>query len=353
MNDLLRRWGPSLLPVALAFAVTVLLLLAVSAPPLEALELLWEGSFGSTDKIADTLMAWAPLTLAAAGLIYTFQAGLWNIGIEGQIILGSVGATWAAREIPGPGYVVIPAAVLAGVLGGVLWALIPAFLKVRLRVNEIFSGVALDFVAIGLIIYLIIGPWSRPGIASTSGTELFRDEAWFPRVGDTRLSLVAVALALAAVIVTYFVMRGTSYGLKLKAVGRSEQSAFLLGIPTRRFMVSAFVACGTIAGIAGAVQVLGFHHKLVPGVSGNYGFLGILVVLLAGFRAAWLAPLALFFAAISVGSTQLSLRLGIDSALAGVIQGTLVLFILLVGGWQATRRLGRDAAGGLAEAGES
>jgi simple sugar transport system permease protein len=97
----------------------------------------------------------------------------------------------------------------------------------------------------------------------------------------------------------------------------------------------AFGLCGAFAGLAGAVQATGFHHKLVPSVSGGYGFLGILVVLLAGFRAIWIAPIALFFAMITIGSTQLQLRLALDSSLGGVLQGVLVLFVLLAQGWRA------------------
>ena len=110
-----------------------------------------------------------------------------------------------------------------------------------------------------------------------------------------------------------------------------------MGIPTSGYLLSAFAICGAFAGVAGTVQALAFHHKLVPSISGGYGFLAILVVLLAGFRAVWTAPIGLFFAAVLVGSTQLSLRLDIDSSLAGVMQGILVLSILLVGGWQARR----------------
>ncbi|MDH3756103.1 MAG: ABC transporter permease, partial [Acidimicrobiia bacterium] len=97
MTELLRRSRSGIFSVLLAFAFTVLLLLLVGAPPLEALQLLWEGSFGTTTKVADTLMAWVPLVLASAGLLMTFQAGLWNIGVEGQIVIGAIGAAWAAR----------------------------------------------------------------------------------------------------------------------------------------------------------------------------------------------------------------------------------------------------------------
>ena len=333
----IKAWQRSrngLVAVALALAVTLLLLVAVDAPPFEALRLLWEGSFGSSTKAYDTLSAWVPLVLASAGLLVTFQAGLWNIGVEGQITMGAIGAAWVARSMAGPSVLVVIATILAGAAFGALWAVLPGYLRSRFGVNEIFSGVALVFVAQALAVYLIIGPWARAGVASTSGTDLFDDRAWLPTIGGVRLSPVAVVLAVGAVVFVYVLLRGTRYGLRLKAVGKTPASAFLMGIPTRRYLVSAFVICGALAGIAGTVQTTGFHHKLVPSISGGYGFLGILVVLLAGFRAKWIAPIALFFAAVQVGSTQLSLRLRIDSSLAGVVQGVLVLFILLVGGWQ-------------------
>jgi simple sugar transport system permease protein len=227
------------------------------------------------------------------------------------------------------------------VLFGIGWALLAGVLKTRGRVNEIFGGLGLDFVATGLTLYLIIGPWARPGIASTSGTEPFPREAWLPALGDSRFSPLAVVLAVLAVLAVWLLLRGTMVGLKLKAVGRNTQSARLLGVPTDRFILGAFAICGALAGLAGAIQATGFHHKLVPAVSGGYGFLGILVVLLAGFRAAYVAPIAAFFAVVAVGSIALTLRLDVNSALGGVLTGVLVLFALLVSGlrsWRARRR---------------
>jgi simple sugar transport system permease protein len=330
--------------VVLAFGVAILLLQLAGAPPFEALGLLWDGSVGSTAKVSDTLAAWVPLALASAGLVITFAAGLWNIGVEGQIVAGAIVATWIAREAPGPALVLVPLVLVGGVVGGVIWALFAGLLKTRGGVNEIFGGLGLDFVASGLAIYLIIGPWKRAGIASTSGTDLFRPEAWLPTVGSADIPVLAIALALAAVVLVYVLMRSTTLGLRLKAVGKNARSAQLMGIRTERHVLGAFALCGALAGLAGAIQVAGVHHKLVPAVSGGYGFLGILVVLLAGFRAAWIGPIALFFAAVAVGSTQLSLRLGLDSSLGGVLQGILVLFVIVGGAWQVRRSKRRGAA---------
>jgi simple sugar transport system permease protein len=336
---LLGNLAVGLASVAVAFAVAVVLLAIVDAPPGEALRQLWEGSFGTLAKFSDTLMAWIPLVLAATGLIVTFQAGLWNIGVEGQIVAGAIAATWIARVLDWPSALVIAATLVAGAAGGALYALVPGFLRARFEVHEIFSGVALNFLAGAFAVYLIIGPWSRSGSASTSGTDIIPGRAWLPTLGTQPISLVALIAAGAGVVLVAVLIIGTRYGLRVKAVGRSPASARLMGISPSTYTLSAFMIGGALAGVAGSEQVTGFHHKLVPSISGGYGFLAVLVVMLANFRILWIAPIALFFAAVQVGSTQLSLRLSIDSSLAGVIQGVLVLSILLIGGWRTRRTM--------------
>jgi ABC-type uncharacterized transport system permease subunit len=338
------RGSTALVPVALALAVVATLLAIVGAPPFQALRYIWDGAMWGSRQIGDTLMAWVPLTLAGEGLVITFAAGLWNIGIEGQIAMGAIAATAVARVGPDTPFVLVTLMILAGAAGGTLWALLAGVLKTKGRVNEIFGGLGLDFVASGLAVYLIIGPWKREGIASTSGTDLLRPQASLPVVGQTRLSLVAVGLAVAAVVAVWLLMRGTMFGLRLKAVGRNPASARLMGIPTDRYLLGAFAACGALAGVAGAIQVAGVWHKLVPSVSGGYGFLAILVALLAGFRALRVPPIALFFAIAAVGSAQLTLLLYLNSAVGGVLQAILVLFVLLAGGWQLRRARRRPRA---------
>ena len=336
---LLKRIGLGLLPVVLALAFATLLLVLAGASPLNAFTQLVEGAFGTPDKLSDTLMTWVPLTLSAAGLLITFTAGLWNIGIEGQIVAGAIAAAWVAREVNAPAELLVPLTLIAGVIGGGMWGLLVGALRTFGKVNEIFGGLGLNFVATGLTIYLIIGPWKRAGIASTSGTEPFALAAWLPTLEGLRLSPVAIVLTVLAAIIVYVLLRGTFFGLQLKAVGKNMRSAFLLGIPTNRYMLTAFGLCGAFAGLAGAIQATGFHHKLVPSISGGYGYLGILVAMLAAYRATWIAPIGLFFAMITVGSTQLQLRLNLDSSLGGVLKGVLVFFVLLPKGGQERPRL--------------
>ena len=348
-----RRAAIGVTPFVIAIVFAGLLVLLVGEDPLEAFRLIIQGSLGSPEKLSDTIMVWVPLTLAAAGLVVTFSAGLWNIGVEGQIVLGAIGAAFVARAVDAPAPIVVPLTLIAGVVFGIGWALLAGILKTRGRVNEIFGGLGLDFVAAGLAVYLIIGPWSRPGVASTGGTELVPREAWLPALEGSRFSPLAVVLAILGVVGVWLLLRGTRVGLELKAVGRNFYSARLMGIPTERYILIAFAICGALAGLAGAIQATGFHHKLVPAVSGGYGFLGILVVLLAGFRAAYVAPIAAFFAIVTVGSISLTLRLGVDSALGGVLTGVLVLFALLGSGLRSWLERRRDAAPPVATAGST
>lgn len=325
-------------PFVVALAATIGLLLLADAPPLEALRLIGDGAFNGKTRFADTLMAWAPVAIAGAGLVVTFAAGLWNIGVEGQIVAGAIAASLAARTVPGDTALVLTVTLAAGVIGGALWGGAAGLLKVKGRVNEIFGGIGLGFVAQSFATYLIIGPWKRAGVASTSGTEPFRPETWLPTAFESRLAPIAIGLALAMLIGIGLVMRGTRFGLRLRAVGSNPASARLLGVPAAATTMRAFLVGGGLAGLAGALIVTGVQHKLVPAIAGGRGFLAVLVVLLAGYRVRWVGPIALFFAAISVGSSQLQLRLDLDSSLGSVIQGLLVLAAVLFGGWFAKKQ---------------
>jgi simple sugar transport system permease protein len=163
-------------------------------------------------------------------------------------------------------------------------------------------------------------------------------------VGSAGFSPVAILLAVAAVAAVYLALRGTRFGLRLKAVGAAPDSARMLGIANRGYLYSAFLSCGALAGLAGAVQAVGYQHKLVPGISGGRGYLAILVALLAAYRATWIAPIALFFAAISVGQSQLPLVMQLDSSVGGILRSVLVLFVLFFGAWQKLRAERRSEA---------
>ncbi len=327
--------GLQLGAVVLAFLVTSVVLLVSGAPPFQAYWEIAKGAVGSLSSFSNVLVAWVPLLLAAAGVLVTFAAGLWNIGVEGQIVTGALFTTWVLRALQGTSVspaIIIILGLIAGIIGGALWASLAGVLKTFGGVNEIFGGLGLNYVATALTLWLIFGPWKRPGIGSMSGTEPFEDQLALPTVGGLRLSLWSLGLAIAAIIIVYVLLERTRVGLRLKAVGLNRRAAFLLGVPTWQYGLLAFFICGGLAGLAGAVQVTGVYHRLIPSISSGYGFLGLMIGMLILYRAIWVAPIALFFAALNIGSIQLPIVLKLDSTLSGVIQGALVLLVLLVEG---------------------
>jgi ABC-type uncharacterized transport system permease subunit len=347
MRILTRYVVESILALFVVLFFTTIILIVSGAPPFAAYYYIFTGSLGSWIKLSQVIQVWVPLTLCASGLLYTFRIGLWNIGVEGQVMLGAVFTTAvlridAAKSMP---MLFIGLSLMAGIFGGAIWAVVAGVLKTKGGVNEIFAGLGLNFVGQGIILWLIFGPWRRPGIASMSGTELFPQKLWLPFFPALRLSPVGLVLAVAALVLTALFLRYAQLGLKLKAIGNNRDAAYLFGLKPDRYMIIAMIYAGGFAGLAGSVQAAGVYHRLLPAISSNYGYLALLVVMLSNYNV-WITPLvAFFFACLNVGSIQLPMMLELDSSLSGVIQGSLVLIALAVYAWHTRGKM----AGGAAE----
>lgn len=333
----------SLQPVAFGLAVlfalglTAVVLLSTGVSPFEAYRILVFGAFSSPTRFSDMVMLATPLMLCAGGLTLTFAAGLYNLGIEGQMTLGAVAAMVPLRlwpDLPPPLLWALCFAFAAA--GGASWALLVAGLRLGAHVSEIFAGLGLNFLSSGLALYLVLGPWHREGAAATSGTALLPRGLWLPTIGNLRLAPIAPVVAVTALAVVWWALARSRWGLELRAVGLNPAAADRMGIPARRRVVGALAACGALAGMAGAIQILGIFHQLIPNVSSGIGLLGLLVALLVLARPPWVLPVSVAFACFTVGSVQLPLTLGVDSSIAGVLQGALVLCALLARG--LTRR---------------
>jgi simple sugar transport system permease protein len=320
--------------------IAVILALLGKNPLGAAVELL-RGALGDSNSRADVVMFALPILLCATGLLITFTAGLWNIGIEGQVTMGAIFATLVARTVTSDTspWLALPAELSLALIGGALWGLLPALLKVYGNVNEIFGGVALNFVAQNVLISLLNGPWK---VGTYSSTAPFEAPALLPSLPGTRLSVLAIVLSLAAYAFVFVIVRGTHWGLQLKAMGRNEKSALLLGVRTKRNIMLAMVACGALGGLVGAIQALFVRGRLIPDISGGVGFLGILLALLVDLRAAWLPVVALLLALVPVGGLKLSMALDdslqLDTSLGNVFQSALVLAVLLGNGVRARIR---------------
>lgn len=318
-------------PVIGALIFTSSLLLFFDSSPATALEAMIQGAMGDSAKRLGTLAFWIPLLLSSIGLLVTFRAGLWNIGIEGQIILGAIGASLIALNVNAPAVILIPLELILAMLFGALWAALTAVLKTRGRVHEIFGGLALNNIAIILTNFLISGPWQPPEGGTFRGTEPFQDAAILPLLGESRFAPLSLVLSIIAFILILVALRGTFWGLKLKAMGKNAYSSFLLGVSSEREIILAMMFCGALAGLGGAVRTLSWFDSLRQSISGGIGFLALLIVMLANYNIYAVPVIALFFSAVLNGSITLQLRTQLHSSLGGILTGVMVLFVLLFG----------------------
>jgi general nucleoside transport system permease protein len=333
LTSVIITLGPALLIVLVLIG---LILLSNDKDPVSAARNFVEGALGSDATRVSVIMKALPMLLCASGLLLTFTAGLWNIGVEGQVAMGAVFATIIARSVNAGdnALIVLPAELVLAMIGGALWAALTALLKTHGHVNEIFGGVALNFIAQNILIFLVSGPW-REG--TYSQTRAFEAPALLPSISsDLTLSIPAIVIAVVGYLAVFVILRGTRWGLQLKAMGHSERSAFLLGVRTRRNVILSMMVCGALAGLAGAFLVLSAppigQGKLVSGVPGGFGFLGVLIVMLVNYRATWVPLVALFFAIVPIGTIKLQSAMGLDSSLGNVFQSAVVLAVLLANG---------------------
>jgi simple sugar transport system permease protein len=314
--------------VVAALLVCALFIVMAGANPLQAYWAMFAGAFGSTKGIIAVLIRATPLLLTGLGTTVAFRSAQWNIGGEGQIYLGALGATLVGLAFTDlPIWVHLPLAILGSFIAGGLWALIPALLKALRGVNEIITTLMFSYIAIFLIQYLVDGPLQGPS-AFMPQTAVIAESAWYPLLIPPYRLHGGFILALVMVVAVYILLWRTSIGYALRAVGHNALAARYGGISVVKNVVLVMVISGGLSGLAGANEVLGFHYRLLEGISPGYGFTGIIVALLGRLNPIGLVASSLLFSGLIIGANSMQQVVGIPSAIAGIIQGVVVLFVL-------------------------
>ena len=320
----------NLMAFGLALFCTSILLVLLGVSPWSTFIAILEGSVLGLDSLSRVFVITSIMSLSAFALIVTFSCNMWNIGVEGQMMLGAIGAVFVARSFIGDTLLAIPFMIIAAMCFGGIFGLICGLLKTKGSVHEIFAGLGLDFVAAGLIVYLVIGPWKKEGIASTSGTDIIPEMSWFPHLFDFKFPIIPILLFGSMYLILRFIYAKTSLGLKLKSVGSNTNAFSRLGLSPDMYILFGFLIAGAVVGLAGAIQVGSIYHKLVPYISGGYGFLGILIALVSGRKLSIAIVVSAFFACLVVGGSTLQIKLCLHASLPGIIQASIVLFWLMI-----------------------
>lgn len=293
---------------------------------------LLQGAFGSRFGISEVLMSTTPLLFAGLAVAFAFHAGLFNIGVEGQLVVGGLVAGWAGYAIPGlPWIIHFPLSLLLGMLAGALWGLLAGVLKAWRGVHEVISTIMLNYIAFRLTSYLVspAGPLKAEG--QLPATPFVLESARLPRlIAETRFSGGIFIALLAAILVGYLLWK-TRLGYRIRAVGKNPTAAEFGGISPQFTMVYTMAISGGLAGLAGAVEVLGLHYRFYSAFSPGYGFDAIAIALMGNLHPLGVTLASLLFGILRVGSILMQQTAGVSRDIIFAISGIIIFFIALRG----------------------
>jgi simple sugar transport system permease protein len=298
---------------------------------------MFNGAFGGSRPLTETILKTIPLLIIGLGLSVAFRARVWNIGAEGQYFVGALlGSIVALQFSTLPAVVLIPVMLLAGIIGGAVWGFIPALLRIKRGISEIISTLMLNYVAILLVEYIARGPLKDPQ-GFLPETAQFVKAARLPTLFDTRIH-IGVLLALAFIPIVYVLVWYTPLGFRLRTIGSRASVARFAGINVEFGIIFALVFSGALAGLTGIMEVSYLHSRLKGTISGGYGFTAILVALLGRLHPVGILFAAIFFSALTIGAESMHTLTGLPATLADAIQALMVLFVLGVDAYFRLRR---------------
>ena len=325
----LMSWASPLLAVALMLVGGLVVFAALGKDPVEGFRVFFLNPVKDLYALSELLLKATPLMLCAIGLAIGFRANVWNIGAEGQFMLGAVAATGVALYFEGSeSGLLLPAMIVAGAAGGAAWAAIPALLRTRFNANEILVSLMLVYVAQLFVSWLVFGPWKDPDGFNFPQTKMFGDAALMPVLLEgTRLHL-GFALAIAVLVAGYAFMNRSFAGFRMRVAGEAPDAARYAGFSAQRMIWVGLLLGGAAAGLAGMGEVAGPMGQLTDKVGSGYGFAAIIVAFVGRLNAFGILLASLLMALLYIGGEQAQQYLNLPSSISMVFQGMLLFFLL-------------------------
>jgi simple sugar transport system permease protein len=325
----LMSMASPVLALAITIVIGVVLFLLLGKDPIKGLQVFFVEPVKSLYAVSELLVKATPLLLIALGLAVCYRSNVWNIGAEGQFVVGALASGWVAMQAgPGTGRWIVLAILIAGILGGILWAAIVALLRDRFNANEILVSLMLVYVAELVLGYLVYGPWKDPAGYNFPQTITFLPVTKIPRLMDGLRANIGVLIALVAVAAVWVFLFRTYRGFQLQVGGLAPLASRYAGFSSRAALWTALLISGGMAGLAGGLEAAGPIGQLTPYVPAGYGFAAIIVAFVGRLHPVGIIFSALLMSMFYIGGELAQSRLGLPKSLTGVFQG-LLLFALL------------------------
>ncbi len=285
-----------------------------------------QGAFGSAFRIKETLNKTIPLTITSLGIILAFKMKFWNIGAEGQIMIGAFSASAVALNLSHlnkPTLLILM--MVAAIIGGGIWALVPAFFKVKFGVNETIFTLMLNYIAIKWVTYLQYGPWKDPSALGFPTIPMFERVAILPKVFGVHIGWI---VAIILTIIIYIFMNHTKKGFEIAVVGESIDTARYSGMNVKKVIVTTMILSGGLCGLAGMIQASAIERTLSVYLSGGYGYTAIITAWLSGLNAFVAMITSFLFAVLLQGGSYIQTSAQIPQSVAQIIQSVILFFVL-------------------------
>lgn len=334
--------------VAAALVIGGVIMAVSGHDPIEGYSLMLQGALGTQRAAANTLAKSATLCLCGLATAIAAQAGIFNVGGEGQLYLGAMASAWVGAQLKGVSpWLGVPLCLLAAMLVGGLYAWIPGMLKVKMKVNEVITTIMLNSAAIYFCSYLTNGPLKTAEKGVSAGTDAIGAAFMFPRL--VRRSSLTESIFLAAIIAlaVWYIMKRSTTGFQMKLTGQNKRFAQYSGVKAGRLALWSMVASGAICGLVGMFEIFGLHGRFIESVSSEFYFDGMLVAMIMRYEPVGIILMSLFFGAMKIGGAAMELNANIPSSLTVLIQSIIIFFMAAEQGITASiqsRRARKKAA---------
>ncbi|TDX45425.1 ABC transporter permease [Orenia marismortui] len=327
-KNLVKEISIPLLAILSSFIIGAIIVLASGYSPVATYSALIQGAFGSLNSIADTLLEATPLIFTGLAVSFAFRCGLFNIGGEGQLLVGGLAAAWVGTLKGIPIIIHLPITLLAAMLAGALWVAIPAFLKAKLGVHEVITTIMFNYISYSLVAYISLKVLAEPGSIQTPDIEPSSYLWRFSNILDIHSYLnIGFIIGVLVLVGIYYLLWKTTIGYEIRAVGISPDAAEYGGISSVRNIILAMLISGALAGLGGAERAMGLFHNYRNGFSAEYGFTGIAVALLGRNHPFGVLLAALLFGALSNGQDYMNMLAGVPVDLVTILQAIIILFV--------------------------
>ncbi|HNX23858.1 MAG TPA: ABC transporter permease [Spirochaetota bacterium] len=312
--------------IILALAAVAFFIMLLGHNPFSVYISMIEGAFGSGYRITETIRKAIPLIISSLGISLAFRLKFWNIGAEGQIMMGAFGATFCALNFQSlPSYVLLPLMGLASIICGGIWGAIPAYFRAKFRTNETIFTLMMNYIALKWITYLQYGPWKDPGALGFPKIPGFTENAVLPAFFGLHIGWI---IALILVVVLHLFVNHTKRGYEINVVGESENTGRYAGMNVKFIIIYTIFLSGGLCGLAGMIEASGVNKTLSVEITRGVGYTAIITSWLSSLRAPVIAVVCILFAAMIQGGTFIQMAFQIPQSAAQILQGMILFFVL-------------------------